>query len=82
MNPKTFDTLKKILVERFAINPAHVQPSAAFQKELNMDSMDAVDLLLAINETFDIRIPEKTLEEVHTVEEMVVCIQKHKPKLS
>lgn len=82
MSSTTFDTLRKILVERFAINPAHVQPSAAFQKELNMDSMDAVDLLLAINETFDIRMPEKTLEEVHTVEQMVACIQKHKPKLS
>ena len=75
-------SLKKILVERFAINPEHVQPFATFQKELHMDSMDAIDLLLAINETFEIRIPEKTLETVHTVEEMLVCIQKHKQTLS
>lgn len=81
MNPKTYETLKKILIDRFAINPAYIQPTATFQKELGMDSMDAVDLLLAINETFDIRIPEKTLESVHTVEEMVVCIERHKPKL-
>lgn len=81
MNPKTYELLKKILIERFAINPALIQPHAAFQKELNMDSMDAVDLLLAINETFDIRIPEKILEEVHTVEQMVVCIDKHRPRV-
>ena len=81
MNPKTFNTLKEILIERFAISADLIQPTAQFQKELNMDSMDAVDLLLAINETFKIRIPEKTLEEVHTVEQMVVCIDNNRPRI-
>ena len=80
MTPNTFDDLKQILVERFAINPAHVQPAADLQKELKLDSMDALDLLLAINETFDIRVPEQMLENIHTVAELVVVVDKYRPK--
>lgn len=80
MPTTSFDQLKQILIERFAVNPALVQPETNLQKELNLDSMDAIDLLLAINETFEIRIPEQTLENVHTVSELVAVIEKYKPK--
>ena len=80
MTTNTFDLLKQILVERFAINPANVQPETDLQKDLNLDSMDAIDLLLAINETFVIRIPEKMLENIHTIADLVAVIDKHRPK--
>lgn len=73
-----FEQVKKILVERFAINPVHVQLSADMQKDLNMDSMDALDLLLAVNEAFGIRIAETTLEKVHTIADLVQHIEKNK----
>lgn len=76
----TFDKVKKILVERFAINPANVQPETNLQTELNLDSMDAIDLLLAINETFAIRVPEQMLENIHTINELVTVIDKHKTR--
>lgn len=80
MTVNTFDQLKKILVERFAIDPASVQPETDLQKELNLDSMDAIDLLLAINETFVIRVPEQMLENIHTISELVVVIDKYKTR--
>lgn len=80
MTTNTFDDLKQILVDRFAINPAHVQPTADLQKELKLDSMDALDLLLAINETFEIRVPEQMLENIHTVAELVETVEKYRPK--
>ena len=76
----TFETIKKILVERFAIAPADVQPAADFQKELDLDSMDALDLLLAVNEHFKLRLPEETLASIHTVSELVDVVDQHLPK--
>lgn len=73
-----FEQVKKILVDRFAIKSDHVQLSADMQKDLNMDSMDALDLLLAVNETFNIRISETALEKIHTIADLVDCIEKNK----
>ncbi|PIZ05112.1 MAG: acyl carrier protein [Gammaproteobacteria bacterium CG_4_10_14_0_8_um_filter_38_16] len=78
MSLVVFEQVKKILVERFAINPTHVQLSADMQKDLNMDSMDALDLLLAVNEAFGIRIVENSLEKIHTIDDLVRCIEKNK----
>lgn len=76
----TFDQLKKILVERFAIQPAHITPHTDLQKELNLDSLDAVDLLFAVNEIFHTRIPDQALDNVHTISQLVSLIDKHRPK--
>ena len=82
MEDKTFNLLKWILTERFAIDPANIHENTDLQKDLNLDSMDAIDLLLAVNETFSIRISEQVLENVHTVSELVSVIGQHKPKFS
>ncbi|OGT32984.1 MAG: hypothetical protein A3C44_06530 [Gammaproteobacteria bacterium RIFCSPHIGHO2_02_FULL_39_13] len=75
--PDTFLQVRRILIERFAVNPDSVQPKTDLQNDLNLDSMDALDLLLAINETFGIRISEKSLESILTIEQLVACIEKH-----
>lgn len=77
---KIFESIKQILVERFAIPAANVQPPADLQKELNLDSMDAIDLLMAVNETFHTRVPDQTLEHIHTIAELVAVVEKYKPK--
>lgn len=69
------EKLKKILVERFAIDPTKIQPNTDLQKDLNLDSMDALDLLLAVNETFGIQLPEQSLEKIHTVSDLVERIK-------
>ena len=74
---QTHALVKKILVERFAINLASIHPNTDLQKELKLDSMDAMDLLLAVNETFSIQLPEQVLTNIHTVGELVDCIEKY-----
>lgn len=76
----TFSQLKTILVERFGVNADRVQPETDLQNQLNLDSMDALDLLLAVNNTFDVHISEKALEKINTVGQLVACIEKYKPK--
>lgn len=75
---QTQEQLKKILVERFAIDATKIQPNTDLQKELNLDSMDAIDLLLAVNETFSIQLPEQLLEKIHTVRDLVEMIDQNK----
>lgn len=70
----TFDQIKHILIERFAIEPSSIQPETDLQKELNLDSIDALSLLFAVNETFSIRLPEKVLDNVHTIAELVEVV--------
>lgn len=82
MTTKTYEKVKQILVERFVIEPSRIHLESDLQKDLNLDSMDAIDLLLALNEVFKIRIPEQSLEKVRTISELVVVIEQHKPKLS
>lgn len=76
MTTKTFEQVKHILVERFAIQSANVQPNADLQKQLGLDSMDAIDLLSAVNDVFGIRVPVELLDKIHTVSDLVETIQK------
>ncbi|MCX7120935.1 MAG: acyl carrier protein [Gammaproteobacteria bacterium] len=78
MNEKLFEQVKNILVSRFAINPASIHLQTNLQKELKLDSMDALDLLLAINETFSIRLPEQSLENINTISDLLEAIVKNK----
>jgi len=80
LNSKTLDQIKKILVERFAIDPAKITPAVDLQKELNLDSLDAVDLLFAINETFRTRIPTKSLDNVYTLAQLVQLVDQQSVK--
>lgn len=81
MTTKTYEKVKQLLVERFAIDVAAIRPESDLQKDLHLDSMDAIDLLLALNELFSIRIPEKSLESIHTLSQLVQAIDENKPKL-
>lgn len=76
----TFDQIKEILVERFGIEADRIQPEASLQEDLALDSMDALDLLLAVNETCNSRIPEDVLENIHTISQLVSMVDKHRPK--
>lgn len=80
MKLPVLDTIKKILVDRFAIKPELIQPVTHLEKDLKLDSMDAIDLLLALNETFNIRIPEQALTDIHSINDLVVIIKKLQPR--
>lgn len=80
MTNDIFDQFKHILVERFAINPALVRPETDLQTELKLDSLDAIDLLFAVNDTFGINISDKTLENIHTIADLVNEIEKNTKK--
>jgi acyl carrier protein len=63
----TFETFKKCAVEVLQVTPEQVTLEAKFGDDLDADSLDLVELVMALEEAFDIEVPEEELEGVTTV---------------
>ena len=66
-----FERFKKCAVEVLAVDPAKVTPEAKFGDDLDADSLDLVELVMGLEERFDITVPEEDLEGVATVGQAV-----------
>ena len=62
-----FERFKKCAVEVLAVDPAKVTVEAKFGDDLDADSLDLVELVMALEEAFDIEVPEEELEGIETV---------------
>ena len=71
MNQDIFDKVKKIVVEQLDVKSEAVKPSASFANDLGADSLDTVELVMALEEAFDIEIPDEVAEKIDTVEKAV-----------
>ena len=69
MADDTFETFKKCAVEVLQVDPAKVTLDAKFGDDLDADSLDLVELVMALEEAFDIEVPEEELEGITTVGE-------------
>ncbi|QYX32311.1 acyl carrier protein [Sphaerospermopsis torques-reginae] len=67
----TFDRVKKIVVEQLEVDEAKVVPKASFTDDLGADSLDIVELVMALEEEFDLEIPDEAAEKILTVQEVV-----------
>ncbi len=65
------DRVKKIIIEQLAVDAAEVTPQAQFVQDLGADSLDTVELVMALEEEFDIEIPDEDAEKIKTVGEAV-----------
>lgn len=63
--------LKTVISEHLGVEESQVVNSANFAEDLGTDSLDALDLLMAINEEFGTRIPAEQLTEIQTVQQMI-----------
>lgn len=59
--------LKEIIVEQLAVDPERVKPEASFIDDLGADSLDIVELVMAMEEEFDLEIPDEDAEKLRTV---------------
>ena len=66
-----FATLKDSIVEVLAVEPSAVTEEARFQDDLDADSLDLVELVMGLEERFDIEVPEDDLEGVTTIGQAV-----------
>jgi acyl carrier protein len=66
---EAFEKFKENAVEVLAVDASQVTPEASFGDDLGADSLDLVELVMALEETFDIEVAEDELKEIKTVGE-------------
>jgi acyl carrier protein len=71
MSQEIFDRVKKIVIEQLEVEADTVTPQANFATDLNADSLDTVELVMALEEEFDIEIPDEAAEQIATVQAAV-----------
>ena len=70
-----FEKLKKIIAEVLNVDPDELTMETTFQDDLGADSLDVYQIIMGIEEEFDIEIPAETAEQVTTVEDAVEMIK-------
>ena len=75
MADDSFETFKKCTVEVLQVDPEQVTMEARFGDDLDADSLDLVELVMALEEAFDIEVPEEDLEGVETVGQAYELVQ-------
>ena len=69
------DRVKKIVVEQLGVGEDQVTPDASFVDDLGADSLDTVELVMALEEEFDTEIPDDEAEKITTVKQAIEFIQ-------
>lgn len=72
-----FEKVKEIIVEQLGVEPEDVKPEASFVDDLGADSLDIVELVMALEETFELQIPDEDAEKIRKVGEAVQYIIDH-----
>ncbi len=72
-----FEKVKKIIVEQLGASESSITNEASFIDDLGADSLDIVELIMALEEEFDIEIPDSDAEKVATVGDVVDYIKEH-----
>ena len=74
----TFETIRDIIVEQLSVDASLVTEDTNLMKDLEADSLDAVEIIMAIESQFDIEIPDEEAEKFQTVEDLVEYVDANK----
>jgi len=69
------EKVKKIIVEQLGVEESQVNPEAKFIEDLGADSLDTVELVMALEEEFGLEIPDEEAEKILTVRDAVQYIK-------
>ena len=81
MAEKTIEKrVKDIIVEQLGVNADQVTPEAKFIEDLGADSLDTVELVMALEEEFETEIPDEDAEKITTVQQAIDYVNSHAKK--
>jgi acyl carrier protein len=72
-----FERVKKIIVDRLGVDESEVTPEASFKDDLGADSLDVVELVMELEDEFELEISDEEAEKINTVGEVVEYIKAH-----
>jgi acyl carrier protein len=69
--------LRKIIAEQLSVNEDEVTTDASFIDDLNADSLDLVELIMSLEEEFNVKIPDDDAEKIRTVRDAMEYLSEH-----
>lgn len=72
-----FEKVKEIIIEQLGVEGDNITSDSSFIDDLGADSLDIVELIMALEEEFDLEIPDAEAEKVSTVNDVVEYIAQH-----
>lgn len=72
------EKVKKIIIDQLGVDEAEVTPEAKFIDDLGADSLDTVELVMALEEEFGMEIPDEDAEKIASVQDAITYIREHK----
>lgn len=71
------ERLIEIIAKQLGVDEGNVTPDASFMEDLGADSLDTVELVMALEEEFDIEIPDSDAEKIQTVQDALSYLDEH-----
>ena len=78
MDEELFDKVKDVIAEQLNVEPDEVHDDSSFVDDLGADSLDLVELVMALEDNFDMKIPDEDVEAIKTVGDAVSYIESHR----
>ena len=75
-----FDQIAEIVDEKLSVNRDEILPTSSFIDDLRADSLDLVDLVMGIEEAFDLQIPDEDIQKMTTVNDAVIYVVEQQKK--
>ena len=72
-----FEKIRDILAQQLDLDPETVTMETDIAEDLNADSLDVVEMLMSIEDEFDVEIPDDAIDQLKTVSDVVEYIQDH-----
>ncbi|MDD5793292.1 acyl carrier protein [Clostridium sp. HCP1S3_B4] len=73
-----FDKIKEIVADKLSVDENEITLESSFIEDLNADSLDIVELIMALEDELDMEIPDEDVENFKTVGDVVNYVQSHK----
>jgi len=71
------ERVKKIVIEQLGVKDSDVKNEASFVDDLGADSLDTVELVMALEEEFEMEIPDEEAEKIRTIQDAIDYINQH-----